>query len=587
MLENREGATAVPRRGGDRLEEIGPAHVERARCGEQDAPRIEQPHRSQIDLLVSPEGSGHRTLRLGERGRIHHDGVEANPLALHRPKNQKRIAFVPLDVPEPVQRGIPGSPLQGLDAGIEGHNPLALPGEVQGERAMIGEAVERLAARNRQLAGPNAVGSLIEKCAGLLTGPWRGEVSHRLLDHFDVLGDRARHQLGGDRKALVLAGRGVVPEQNPGRREDGIDAVQNLIAHGFETGREELGNHPAIVSIDDEGRESISLGVHHPISGCVDSCPASQGFAEFPLPPTGINPSRGSLQQAEPDFRAGGVEGLAEEFAAAIPDLDQAGCIGRFGDVTRIDPGVAVLPTLGPAATDDRSQRFTLGVAHGSLLPVPCSLLLFTVVMPPNLAATLRLMLVTDDVLLGTRDVCAVAAAAVRGGVTCVQLRLKQPSSRELVEIARRLIGVVPVPVLVNDRLDVALAAGAAGVHLGPDDMPVEMARRIAPAGFVIGASVGNDSEVSRGQGASYWGVGPWRVTSTKSDAGAAIGIEGFQAIVTLARGIPCVAIGGIEPDDGFSVLAAGGMGVAVVRGILGADEVEEAARRYRTSLVR
>lgn len=196
-------------------------------------------------------------------------------------------------------------------------------------------------------------------------------------------------------------------------------------------------------------------------------------------------------------------------------------------------------------------------------------------------------MLVTDDVLLGARDVCGVAAAAVRGGVTSVQLRLKQPSSRELGEIARRLIAAVPVPVLVNDRLDVALAAGAAGVHLGPDDVPVELARKIAPPGFLIGASVGNRSEAPRGQGASYWGVGPWRVTSTKSDAGAAIGVEGFRTVVALAGGIPCVAIGGIEPEDATPVLAVGGAGVAVVRGILGADDIEAAARRYRSVLLR
>lgn len=207
--------------------------------------------------------------------------------------------------------------------------------------------------------------------------------------------------------------------------------------------------------------------------------------------------------------------------------------------------------------------------------------------MPPNLAAMLRLMLVTDDVLLGSRDVCAVATAAVRGGVTSVQLRLKQPSSGELVEIARRLIAAVPVPVLVNDRLDVALAAGAAGVHLGPDDVPVELARRIAPPGFVIGASVGGVSEVAAGQGVSYWGVGPWRVTSTKSDAGAAIGAGGFQQMVERAGEIPCLAIGGVLPQDIGAVLAAGGTGIAVAGGILSADDVEQRAAGYSALLRR
>ena len=76
------------------------------------------------------------------------------------------------------------------------------------------------------------------------------------------------------------------------------------------------------------------------------------------------------------------------------------------------------------------------------------------------------------------------------------------------------------IPVLVNDRPDVAIAAGAAGVHLGPDDMPVALARRIAPPGFVVGASVGSEARGRRGWEADYWGIGPWRATATKEDAG-------------------------------------------------------------------
>ncbi|HLB55464.1 MAG TPA: thiamine phosphate synthase, partial [Gemmatimonadales bacterium] len=96
-------------------------------------------------------------------------------------------------------------------------------------------------------------------------------------------------------------------------------------------------------------------------------------------------------------------------------------------------------------------------------------------VMNPNLAALLRLMLVTDDALLRGRDLLALCRDAVRGGVTCVELRLKHASPRELLELTRSLIGGLDVPVLVNDRLDVALAAGAAGVHLGLDDLPVSL----------------------------------------------------------------------------------------------------------------
>jgi len=190
-------------------------------------------------------------------------------------------------------------------------------------------------------------------------------------------------------------------------------------------------------------------------------------------------------------------------------------------------------------------------------------------------------MLVTDDALLGGRDLVAICQAAVRGGVTSVELRLKHASPRELLAHARDLVAALEVPVLVNDRLDVALAAGAAGVHLGPDDLPVRLARRAAPDGFLIGASVGMPGELRRGTGADYWGVGPWRSTATKRDAGAALGAEGFRMIVAAADGIPCVAIGGVAPEDVSPVRLAGGIGIAVVSGILAEPDVTQAARRY------
>lgn len=194
----------------------------------------------------------------------------------------------------------------------------------------------------------------------------------------------------------------------------------------------------------------------------------------------------------------------------------------------------------------------------------------------------LRLMFVTDDHLLAGRDVVEAALAAVQGGATSVQLRLKLATPRELLAAARALVEHLPVPLIVNDRLDVAMAAGAAGVHLGPDDLPVRLARRVAPAGFVIGASVGGEPELAGGEGADYWGVGPWRVTGTKADAGSPLGAPGFRAIAARSGGMPCVAIGGIRPEDVPDVLAAGGAGVAVVSGILGAPDPEAAARSYR-----
>jgi thiamine-phosphate diphosphorylase len=205
--------------------------------------------------------------------------------------------------------------------------------------------------------------------------------------------------------------------------------------------------------------------------------------------------------------------------------------------------------------------------------------------MADNLLSALRLMLVTDDALVSGRDLIAVAQAAERGGVSSVQLRLKRATPRELAGAARALIAALTVPVLVNDRPDVAIAVGAAGVHVGPDDLPVALVRRIAPPGFIVGASAGSVAETAATAGADYWGVGPWRVTSTKPDAGAALGAEGFAAIRRLSGAIPCIAVGGVRPIDVPEVRAAGGSGVAVISGILGESDIEAAARRYAAAL--
>jgi thiamine-phosphate pyrophosphorylase len=204
--------------------------------------------------------------------------------------------------------------------------------------------------------------------------------------------------------------------------------------------------------------------------------------------------------------------------------------------------------------------------------------------MPTNLAHHLRLTLVTDDRLLGGRDLVDLARRAVQGGVTSLQLRLKVAAARDLLDLARRLRDALPVPVLVNDRPDVAAAAGL-GVHLGPDDLSVELARGILATGSIIGASVGGETEAEAAEGADYWGVGPWRATGTKADAGAALGVEGLRRIIALARGKPCIAIGGVRTEDIAQIIAAGAAGVAVVSGILGEDDVEGAARKYATSL--
>jgi thiamine-phosphate pyrophosphorylase len=201
--------------------------------------------------------------------------------------------------------------------------------------------------------------------------------------------------------------------------------------------------------------------------------------------------------------------------------------------------------------------------------------------MAHNLLSALRLMLVTDDALIEGRDLVTLALAAERGGVTSIQLRLKRATPRELAAAARTLIPALRIPLLVNDRPDVAIAVGAAGVHVGPDDLAVPLVRRIAPAGFIVGASAGTVEEAAAAAGADYWGVGPWRTTATKPDAGAALGLEGFARIRELAGAIPCVAVGGVTPDDMPDILRAGGIGAAVASGLIGANDIAEQAGRY------
>jgi thiamine-phosphate pyrophosphorylase len=205
--------------------------------------------------------------------------------------------------------------------------------------------------------------------------------------------------------------------------------------------------------------------------------------------------------------------------------------------------------------------------------------------MEHNVAALVRLMLVTDDRFVQGRDLVQLALAAERGGITSLQLRLKQRSARELAELTRALVSALRIPVLVNDRPDIALAAGAAGVHLGPEDLAVELTRRIVPAGFVIGASVGSEAEAGSAENADYWGIGPWRATSTKGNAGDELGWEGFRRLRRLAGRRPCIAIGSVRPEDVAVVFSHGGAGVAVAAGILDTDDVEVAAREYRKSI--
>ncbi len=182
-----------------------------------------------------------------------------------------------------------------------------------------------------------------------------------------------------------------------------------------------------------------------------------------------------------------------------------------------------------------------------------------------------------------------VARAALAGGATLLQLRDKQASARSLVETARRLVALARpegIPVVVNDRVDVALAAGADGVHVGEEDLAVGDARRILGPHAVVGASAGTVEEAVQAQrdGADYVGVGPVFPTGTKPDAGAAIGLEGLSRIAGAVR-IPVVGIGGITPDNAAEVVRAGAAGVAVISAVADAEDMVEATRRLRQAV--
>lgn len=196
-------------------------------------------------------------------------------------------------------------------------------------------------------------------------------------------------------------------------------------------------------------------------------------------------------------------------------------------------------------------------------------------------------MVITDPLLLRGRDPVHVCRAAVQGGATMVQVRWKDARPSEMLTLARALVAALPVPVLVNDRVDVALAAGAAGAHLGQDDVPLDALRPHVPSNFVLGASVGSPAEAERARGwrADYWSVGPAFATANKPDAGVPLGASGFAELARLAPdGVPVIAIGGITAGNAASLARAGAAGLAVIGAILAAPDAESAARAIRGS---
>ena len=194
------------------------------------------------------------------------------------------------------------------------------------------------------------------------------------------------------------------------------------------------------------------------------------------------------------------------------------------------------------------------------------------------------LYLVTDRSLCGQKSLENVVIQAVKGGVSCVQLREKDISTRLFVSEAQRikkLLEPYKIPLIINDRIDVALVCGADGVHIGQDDMPYAIARSIMGKKAIIGLSVETweDVEESQKLDVNYIGVSPVFATPTKTDTKSPWGLTGLTKIKAFSRH-PIVAIGGINESNVREIITAGADCVAVVSAICAASDPEEAARK-------
>ncbi|MQA33478.1 thiamine phosphate synthase [Modestobacter roseus] len=204
------------------------------------------------------------------------------------------------------------------------------------------------------------------------------------------------------------------------------------------------------------------------------------------------------------------------------------------------------------------------------------------------------LYLVTDTLLCAPRSVPEVVAAAVAGGVTAVQVRDKTASRRELLALTRAVQRVLPdgVALVVNDAVDVALIAGADGVHVGQDDLPAAEVRALLGPDAVLGVSVGDDADLAEVLAlppgtVDLVGLSPVWATPTKPDAGSGLGLDGVRALAARAHagGVAAVAIGGVSAANAGQVAATGVDGVCVVSDICTAPDPAAAARALRAVL--
>jgi len=198
------------------------------------------------------------------------------------------------------------------------------------------------------------------------------------------------------------------------------------------------------------------------------------------------------------------------------------------------------------------------------------------------------LYLVTDRRWLGERNLWDGVEEAIRGGATLVQLREKKISSKEYLELAQKVKTVTDrhdIPLIINDRIDIALAIDADGVHLGPEDLPIPIARKLLGDDKIIGSSAASVDEalLFQAQGADYLGVGAVFPTATKRGT-EKVGLEDLRGIKSAVH-IPVVAIGGINAENAKPVMETGVDGVAVVSAIMDQTDIREAARQLLSVL--
>jgi thiamine-phosphate diphosphorylase len=199
-------------------------------------------------------------------------------------------------------------------------------------------------------------------------------------------------------------------------------------------------------------------------------------------------------------------------------------------------------------------------------------------------SASLRLVAIVDTLGNGLDDLVARARIAVDSGATAVQLRLRGEDARTLLSACRALVGALSVPVIVHDRADVAVAGGAAGVHLSPDEMSTPVVRGVVPAGMLLGASVGGTPDLERARAADYVSIGPVFAPGVRVSDGTAIGIDEFGRLARMAE-VSVIAVGGIAPDNARSVLEAGAVGVAVITGAFAETQAAHAIRELRAAI--